>query len=49
MEDGVGGVPGDLLKELTYSLSLGRKFDIVDEGRIEVDGVECLEARGILD
>ena len=49
MEDGIGGIPGDFLKELTYSLGLGREFDIVDEGRIEIDSVECLETRGILD
>lgn len=48
MEDGVGRVSRNLLQQLADSLGVCGKINIVDEGSVEVDCIECLESRGIL-
>lgn len=40
MKYGVRRAPRNLLQELSDAIRLGRKLDIADKRRVEVDGVE---------
>jgi len=49
VEDGVGRIFRDLEQELSNSVGLGWKPEVLGEGGVEVDGVECFETGGVLD
>lgn len=47
VEDGIGRVSRDLLQQLSNAFSLGLKRNVIEERRVEIDGVQSLKAGAV--